>query len=189
MTSSQWPLGISQANPTTSRRLNQKIKFFLIAVCLGASAPTTAKVNTPWWGEPSIENSATGTRTRVARVRAEYPNQLDYGGHVDMASWYKFAFVTSVRPHSGKSPKASTGFHALWVEAISMHQGMCSITDRINEKDLCSGIFWDVVKRVTRRLKQRWSSRNPKHVMHALLSFWILHWRTSSLAKHLDLNC
>ena len=29
--------------------------------------------------EPSI-NSATGTRTRVARVRAEYPNQLDYGG-------------------------------------------------------------------------------------------------------------
>ena len=25
-------------------------------------------------------NSATGTRTRVARVRAEYPNQLDYSG-------------------------------------------------------------------------------------------------------------
>ena len=24
--------------------------------------------------------SATGTRTRVARVRAEYPNQLDYSG-------------------------------------------------------------------------------------------------------------
>ena len=27
-------------------------------------------------------NSATGTRTRVARVRVEYPNQLDYGGHI-----------------------------------------------------------------------------------------------------------
>ena len=27
-----------------------------------------------------IHNSATGTRTRVARVRAEYPNQLDYSG-------------------------------------------------------------------------------------------------------------
>ena len=26
--------------------------------------------------------SATGTRTRVARVRAEYPNQLDYSGVV-----------------------------------------------------------------------------------------------------------
>ena len=26
------------------------------------------------------KSSATGTRTRVARVRAEYPNQLDYGG-------------------------------------------------------------------------------------------------------------
>ena len=29
---------------------------------------------------PLGANSATGTRTRVARVRAEYPNQLDYGG-------------------------------------------------------------------------------------------------------------
>ena len=29
-----------------------------------------------------LENSATGTRTRVARVRAEYPNQLDYSGLV-----------------------------------------------------------------------------------------------------------
>jgi hypothetical protein len=28
------------------------------------------------------QNSATGTRTRVARVRAEYPNQLDYSGSV-----------------------------------------------------------------------------------------------------------
>ena len=27
--------------------------------------------------------SATGTRTRVARVRAEYPNQLDYSGVVN----------------------------------------------------------------------------------------------------------
>ena len=28
------------------------------------------------------KNSATGTRTRVAQVRAEYPNQLDYSGLV-----------------------------------------------------------------------------------------------------------
>ena len=28
----------------------------------------------------SNKNSATGTRTRVARVRAKYPNQLDYSG-------------------------------------------------------------------------------------------------------------
>ena len=27
-----------------------------------------------------LGNSATGTRTRVARVRAEYPSQLDYSG-------------------------------------------------------------------------------------------------------------
>ena len=31
--------------------------------------------------EPGVpKSSATGTRTRVARVRAEYPNQLDYSG-------------------------------------------------------------------------------------------------------------
>ena len=29
---------------------------------------------------PENKYSATGTRTRVARVRAEYPNQLDYSG-------------------------------------------------------------------------------------------------------------
>ena len=33
-------------------------------------------------GMQRYENSATGTRTRAARVRAEYPNQLDYGGHI-----------------------------------------------------------------------------------------------------------
>jgi hypothetical protein len=27
-----------------------------------------------------IRNSVAGTRTRVSRVRAEYPNQLDYNG-------------------------------------------------------------------------------------------------------------
>ena len=30
-----------------------------------------------------VSYSATGTRTRVARVRAEYPNQLDYSGVVN----------------------------------------------------------------------------------------------------------
>ena len=37
-----------------------------------------------WYTCPSQERagatSATGTRTRVARVRAEYPDQLDYSG-------------------------------------------------------------------------------------------------------------
>ena len=38
----------------------------------------------PWpsrvWAKGPLGNSATGTRTRVARVRAEYPSQLDYSG-------------------------------------------------------------------------------------------------------------
>jgi hypothetical protein len=28
------------------------------------------------------KNSVAGTRTRVSRVRAEYPNQLDYNGYI-----------------------------------------------------------------------------------------------------------
>jgi hypothetical protein len=38
---------------------------------------------TPWRHracDDFAKHSATGTRTRVARVRAEYPNQLDYSG-------------------------------------------------------------------------------------------------------------
>jgi hypothetical protein len=37
--------------------------------------PTAAQEN-----EKNIQNSATGTRARVARVRVEYPIQLDYSG-------------------------------------------------------------------------------------------------------------
>ena len=49
------------------------------------SSPTRVKifpvsVFLPHWGRP--KDSAAGTRTRVARVRAEYPNQLDYSGDV-----------------------------------------------------------------------------------------------------------
>ena len=39
-----------------------------------------------------LQNSATGTRTRVARVRVEYPNQLDYSGFSEGAE--TFAFLT-----------------------------------------------------------------------------------------------
>ena len=33
---------------------------------------------------PEVQNSAAGTRTRVARVKAEYPNQLDYSGDANV---------------------------------------------------------------------------------------------------------
>jgi hypothetical protein len=36
--------------------------------------------NVPIGGCFTGQHSATGTRTRVALVRAEYPNQLDYSG-------------------------------------------------------------------------------------------------------------
>ena len=37
------------------------------------------------------KNSATETRTRVARVRAEYPNQLDYSGFWHSVDWHAVA--------------------------------------------------------------------------------------------------
>ena len=48
--------------------------------CRAPSVPTFAPEDTLAF----CKCSATGTRTRVARVRAEYPNQLDYGGAVQL---------------------------------------------------------------------------------------------------------
>ena len=42
------------------------------------------------------QSSATGTQTRVARVRAEYSNQLDYSGSaVHVLLFFAFAFRSS----------------------------------------------------------------------------------------------
>ena len=51
-----------------------------------------------------LTTSATGTRTRVARLRAEYPNQLDYSGY-----WYNCPFLglPSARAPSSRKPCAS----------------------------------------------------------------------------------
>ena len=45
-----------------------------------------------------IKDSATGTRTRVARVRAEYPNQLDYSGSVCMFGIFFWPVSSEHRP-------------------------------------------------------------------------------------------
>ena len=49
-----------------------------VEICFAASMPHAPSFVNVF----SAENSATGTRTRVARVRAEYPNQLDDSGVV-----------------------------------------------------------------------------------------------------------
>ena len=51
----------------------------------------------PAWRQQN-NNSATGTRTRVARVRAEYPNQLDYSG-----MWQNAQFAIGFRRFGGRS--------------------------------------------------------------------------------------
>ena len=69
-------------------------------------------------------NSATGTRTRVARVRAEYPNQLDYSGcwiHFNMDKdlslhpQHARQLVTSLLPLAGGNNQPSHTRNAPWL--------------------------------------------------------------------------
>ena len=55
--------------------------------------------------------SATGSRTRVARVRAEYPNQLDYSGFHEAPLYY--AVLNEVMCDSLQKPLRSFGSHPL----------------------------------------------------------------------------
>ena len=48
--------------------------------------------------------SATGTRIRVARMRAEYPDQLDYSGHAHQTSQQTKAGNNSLRPRTSFPP-------------------------------------------------------------------------------------
>ena len=57
------------------------------------------------------KNSATGTRTRVARVRAEYPNQLDYSGFCffDIVAMYVIKLRSSRRSSPGRKGEEGKG--------------------------------------------------------------------------------
>ena len=79
------------------------------------------------------QNSATGTRTRVAQMRAEYPDQLDYSGHAHQISRQTKAGNNSLRPctsfpHSSFSPQqpqmVPSGLEpeTLWLLAIRSDQ-------------------------------------------------------------------
>ena len=75
---------------------SQRPRWMFLHFILGNNLLSLIYFATPWCPMPlfrlsngdcvcalpatSQETSATGTRTRVARVRAEYPNQLDYSG-------------------------------------------------------------------------------------------------------------
>ncbi len=52
----------------------------------GCVAILVRSLGSGWQLNRDVEDSATGTRTRVARVRAEYPNQLDYSGSCFMTT-------------------------------------------------------------------------------------------------------
>ena len=60
----------------------------------------------------SKQNSATGTRTRVARVRAEYPNQLDYSG-CGKQRFQKNMHLSSVAAKMNRGTMAGLGLK-LW---------------------------------------------------------------------------
>ena len=68
---STWGSGVLQLGyPARWPSRKTKKKQALVQVCTFHMRPSIA-----WVG-----NSATGTRTRAARVRAEYPGQLDCSG-------------------------------------------------------------------------------------------------------------
>ena len=60
------------------------------------------------------QNSATGTRTRVARVRAEYPNQLDYSGF-----WHKAVAV------SGRGGGERSESHRMLLTGAFLQDPLC----------------------------------------------------------------
>ena len=72
-----------------------------------------------------MNNSATGTRTRVARVRAEYPNQLDYSGSAKMHD------LECYRAHAriGQAPSFHAGGDWKWLntrhQCVLPHKHPC----------------------------------------------------------------
>ena len=80
-----------------------------------------------------LSYSATGTRTRVARVRAEYPNQLDYSG----SCGFQFQATS---PCDGNVPEvedARVGFGVIasrsLVEGLLTHGQDCSASGHSSE--------------------------------------------------------
>ena len=76
--------------------------------CRAPSVPTFAPGGTLAF----CKCSATGTRTRVARVRAEYPNQLDYSG-----CCIDFSYGRMQQLHS-RHIAASAGFLLFWLASF-----------------------------------------------------------------------
>ena len=71
----------------TSKRINIDRRMeMIIDLHIRMSTSTNKNVNNDGVLPRHTEHSATGTRTRVARVRAEYPNQLDYSGFCSLSS-------------------------------------------------------------------------------------------------------
>ena len=69
-----------------------RVRFPADAFCSAALGPPASN---------KLQNSDAGTRTRVARVKAEYPNQLDYiGSHHRISALIPFNARYLLRIHS-----------------------------------------------------------------------------------------
>jgi hypothetical protein len=68
--------------PTTSRLLSEcsTAKLHRPPINFKSKAESLTKFSITQCYYLRLKNSDTGTRTQVARVKAEYPNQLDYIG-------------------------------------------------------------------------------------------------------------
>ena len=94
-------------------------------------------------------DSGTGTRARVARVRAEYPNQLDYTGVGDsFNSVYMLSYThqntqqggaSSIRPHE-QTQCATTRTNSVNVCVVTVARAMCQIPRRRSGMILAPGV-------------------------------------------------
>ena len=69
--------------------------------------------------------SATGTRTRVFRVRAEHPNQLDYGGDNILVSFARGSIVAEMPSRPNRDERAASQMYGQQKGAPGFEPGTC----------------------------------------------------------------
>ena len=96
------------------------------------------------------KHSATGTRTRVARVRAEYPNQLDYSGFCKCADEAFVLVLCSgrwvadkggIRSHGPRATRKTPYNSWAFRKGCSPHQILASSLPVCMSAALCSRVW------------------------------------------------
>ena len=97
----------------------------------------------------ALKNSDAGTRTRVAWVKARYPNQLDYIGSASRHVMYFGNDTVSIVLHSEgpeESGPTATGFEPVRAKPIGFQVRLLNLSDTLPDNlNWCQDINMDVV--------------------------------------------